>query len=130
MPKLALDLINWQKIRIHQQEKTIMEIQNANLIDFKTTIGNYIAENESLKAEVERWRNECGHQSTLWSKHFESIFETAKETIKAEAYKECIEKLKDKFDKTELFCCGDLVRTEYTITNEEFDNIYNELVGE
>lgn len=50
----ALDIINRQEARIHQQEKTIMEIQNANLIDFKATIGNYIAENESLKAEVER----------------------------------------------------------------------------
>ena len=52
--KDVLDLINRQEFRIHQQEKTIMEIQHSNLIDFKATIGNYIAENESIKAEVER----------------------------------------------------------------------------
>lgn len=46
---IALDLINRQEVRIHQQEKIIMEIQNANLIDLKATIGNYKAENESLK---------------------------------------------------------------------------------
>ena len=54
----ALDLINRQEARIHQQEKTIMEIQNANLIDFKGTIANYKAENERLKAEIERLKIE------------------------------------------------------------------------
>ena len=47
------------------------------------------------KAEIERWRTECGNQSTLWSKHYESIFETAKETIKAEAIKEFAERVRE-----------------------------------
>lgn len=46
-----------QDFKIHQLEKQVSEIQNANLIDFKATIGNYMAENESLKAEVERLLN-------------------------------------------------------------------------
>ena len=46
------------------------------------------------KTEIERWKAECGNQSTLWSRHYESIFETSKETIKAEAIKEFAERLK------------------------------------
>ena len=48
-----------------------------------------------LQAENERLIVECGNQSTLWRKYFENIFESAKETIKTEAYKECIEKAKE-----------------------------------
>lgn len=46
------------------------------------------------KAEINRWESECGKQSVLWRSHFESIFETAKETIRAEAIKEFAERLK------------------------------------
>ena len=56
-----------------------------------------------LQEENERLLKECGNQSTLWSNHFESIFETAKETIKAEARKEFAERLLscyEGFDKT------------------------------
>ena len=54
---------------------------------------DFSQENDRLKAEIERLRAECGNQSTLWSKHFESIFETAKETVKSEARKEFAERL-------------------------------------
>ena len=48
---------------------------------------------EKQKAEIERLIEECGKQSVLWRKHFESIFETAKETTRAEAVKEVVERL-------------------------------------
>jgi hypothetical protein len=44
-----------------------------------------VAVMNSQQAEIERLRKECGNQSALWSKHYEGIFETAKETIKSEA---------------------------------------------
>ena len=87
-------------------------------------------ENESLKAEVERWRNECGHQSTLWSKHFESIFETAKETIKAEAYKEFAEKLKEKKRKMLDYDEAGFSSKITVVSIEKIDNLLNELVGD
>ena len=49
------------------------------------------------KAEIERWQEECGKQSVLWSKHFESIFESAKEVVRAEAITEFEERLKDRY---------------------------------
>jgi hypothetical protein len=45
------------------------------------------------QAEIEKLRAECCNQSVLWNKHFEGIFETAKETIKAEAIKKFADNL-------------------------------------
>lgn len=45
--------------------------------------------------EIDRLRTECGNQSTLWSQHYESIFETVKETLVIEAVEDFIKKLKD-----------------------------------
>lgn len=94
----ALDLINRQDFKIHQLEKQVSEIQNANLINFKTTIGNYIAENESLKAEVERLKPlEENLDKLLYMLNAvdmgQSVLEEQKYAIKAEAYKEFAERL-------------------------------------
>lgn len=74
----AIDLINRLQARVEKCEKV-----------------EYFADKTiaTLQAENERLREECGNQSTLWSKHFEGIFETAKETIKSEARKEFAEKI-------------------------------------
>lgn len=53
------------------------------------------------QAEIDRLQAECGNQSVLWSKHFEGIFETAKETVKTEAIKEFAEMLKECFENLE-----------------------------
>ena len=47
--------------------------------------------------------------------------------IKAEAYKECIEKVKEKSNKNDFVCSGTLVITDYTITEEDLDNLLKEL---
>ena len=49
------------------------------------------------KAEIERWQKECAKTSVWWKKHFDFIFESAKETVRAEAIKEFAERLKEKF---------------------------------
>lgn len=41
-----------------------------------------------LTEENERLMIECGNQSTLWRQHFESIYETAKETVRADTVRE------------------------------------------
>ena len=50
--------------------------------------------------------------------------------VKTEAYKECIEKVKENSNKMELVCSGALVRTDYTITEDALDNLLKEMVGE
>ena len=49
---------------------------------------------------------------------------------KAEAYKECIEKVKEKAEKFNWVSSGVLLRTEYTIGENSLDNLYEELMGE
>ena len=63
------------------------------------------AELKRLKEENERLKKECGNQSELWSKHFESLFETAKETIKSEARKEFAGRLKNKIFSEDYLLC-------------------------
>lgn len=76
----ALDLINRQEVRIHQQEKIIIEIQNANLIDFKATIENYKAEIERLEKVYDLSNRACQE------------LRKRIEAIKAEALKEAASK--------------------------------------
>lgn len=77
------------------------------------------AENERLKAKVNHY-NYC----------YDNFVNKPIRRIKAEAYKECIEKVKETSNKTELVCSGALVRTDYTITEKKLDNLLKELVGE
>ncbi len=107
-------------------DKCVYLIDNTNFCT-KRGITNIIAisnENRKLKAENERLIKECGNQSTLWSKHFESIFESAKETIKAEAYKEFAERLKEKGIKVIGYKTFHKI-----IPSNEIDNLLDELVG-
>lgn len=80
-----------------------------------------------LKAEIERWRTECGNQSTLWSKHYESIFETAKETIKAEAIKEFEERLKERKYQSSDWSHGEHT---FVVEDDDIDDLVKEMVGE
>ena len=94
------------------------------------------------KAEIERWRTECGNQSTLWSKHYESIFETTKETIKAEAIKEFADRLISKVvntpfgvncsgetDEYKEGCLHGLVAKQNNIL-DKINNLVKEMVGD
>ena len=83
----VLDLINRLQTKIEHYKKSRDKYQDNVMYLSKQC--------DELQAENERLRKECGNQSALWSKHYEDIFETAKETIKTEAYKKCIEKVKN-----------------------------------
>ena len=73
-----------------------------------------------LNAAIERLKAECGNQSTLWSQHYESIFETVKETIKAEAIKEFAERLKTTNGTMD----------KRIVSVERIDNLVKEMGGE
>lgn len=52
-----------------------------------------------------------------------------KHIAKAEAYKECIEKVKEKSCKISMRHNDIVVKTDYQIPDESLDNLLNELVG-
>ena len=49
---------------------------------------------DELTEENERWRAEAENQSILWRQHFESIYESVKETLKADTVRKMQERLK------------------------------------
>lgn len=75
-------------------------------------------ENENLKAEIQELKTEI------------NMFRGYDEEIKAEAYKECIEKVKEKSKKSEIVCSGALVTTSYLISAKNLNNLLKELVGD
>lgn len=79
------------------------------------------------KAEIERLRTECGNQSTLWSRHYESLFETAKETIKVEAIKEFAERLKEHKYQSSDWSHGE---HPFVVEEIDIDNLVKEMEGD
>ena len=84
-------------------------------------------------AEIERLESANDEKFRQWDmlaekskQHYADLYNEAKDILKAEAYKECIEKVKEKASKTEYVCSGVLVKTDYTITEKELDNIIKE----
>ena len=47
-------------------------------------LGDVLALIKELTEENERWKAEAENQSILWRQHFESIYESAKKTLKAD----------------------------------------------
>lgn len=92
-------------------------------IDFLRDALNLI---NRLEAENERLKKEKDEYAYLYDKHINTAFSH----IKAEAYKECIQKIKVKSKKEHLVCSGASLRTDYTITDKELNNLLKELVGD
>lgn len=63
------------------QNCPVKELCDSEDLSFVPRVADLI---NRLEAEVESLEDECGKQSTLWSRHYESIFESAMETVKAE----------------------------------------------
>ncbi len=141
----VFDLINRQQAEIADERAKgnicaeVIARQDKEIAKYKAEIKNYSRNNRSLtgavtemqkalkkrSAEIEKLRAECWNQSVLWNKHFEGIFETAKETIKAEAVKEFAEKLKQEVEMISYEMCSN-----YQDTIDAIDEAYKEMVGE
>jgi predicted RNase H-like nuclease (RuvC/YqgF family) len=107
--ELALDLIN----RLEGEKE-----KNENIIRVADkTIATLNAENESLKAEVERLKEEVKKEQ-LYNLRMTAY------SVKAEAYKECIDKAK--------LQCNKIPQYHFNLLNVEWylDNLLNELVGD
>ena len=81
------------------------------------------------EAEIERWREESENQGVLWSKHFASIFENAKEGVRAEAIKDFAERLKTIYNGDNRY---DRPNAHTLIVKlfANIDNLVKEMVGE
>ena len=53
-----------------------------------------------------------------------------KKMFKSEAYKEFVERLKEKSGKVEMVCSGAIVQRDYTISEKTLDNLVKERVGD
>lgn len=51
--------------------------------------------------KIKRLEDECGNQSTYWSKHYESIFEVAKKVVEIESVRRFARRLKDSIEDYE-----------------------------
>ena len=76
-----------------------------------------------LTEENERLRAECVNQSLLWKKHFESIYETAKETVKADTVRKMQERIYAFFD-----CENDYQRCSHGYIRYAVDQIAKEML--
>ena len=95
----ALDLINCQQAEIERLEIECEE--------------QYESAEATIRAEIA-----SGGTSCHW----------CEDKVRIEAYKECIEKVKEKSKKTEIVCSGALVTISYAISNKNLDNLLKELV--
>lgn len=127
--KPTLDLIN-------RQEQELRKCENVERLADKT-IATLQAENESLKAEVERLQN--AYKQCAWERDIfaEDMTQEIKKdcsylmldikTIKAEAYKEAFDKVKEELKNIAKI---DWQGGYYYLVGEAFfDNLLNELVG-
>ena len=80
---------------------------------------------EDLQAENERLRN--AYQQCAYERE---VFLGEHEEIKAEAYKEFADRLKEKAKKTEIVCSGALITMGYSISHKELEILLKEMVGD
>ncbi|MEE0896781.1 MAG: hypothetical protein U0L88_04030 [Acutalibacteraceae bacterium] len=112
----ALDLINRQE-GVNEKNENIIRVADK-------TIATLQAENESLKTEVENLRMVLDAvEDHIHPLPFETDFDKAINKAKTEAYKEFVERLKEKL---EHFC----LEKENFVSEEQIDNLYKELVGD
>ena len=119
----VVDLIN------HLQE------EKETLINGQETLQKYIAEqkveNERLKScvKTEKEVREIAKRTMepLVKEITREQIDIAVKLAKIEAYKECIEKVKEKSSKINMCRYGIVVKTDYQISDKSLDNLLKEL---
>ena len=143
-----LDLINRQEQENESLKDILYDAEGVNLVNYwhqqckiaENGCKNFSEENKNLKAENERLSKEnialnrraipsSGHilkvgNALLFAEKQED-YNTTINHIKAEAYKEAFEKIRDKQFLGEL----DLRGVFYLVTSEDIDEVEKELVG-
>ena len=86
MAKKALALLREKDALIAKHEAYIDTLNDDK--------ANLVEQIEKKDAEIERWKTEAENQSVWWRDNFHSVFQSAKETIRAKAITEFAERLK------------------------------------
>ena len=107
----CLELVFGYVNRLQAENEAYKHYYNECLKDLE----NAHVENEKLKEEKDEY-------AYLYDKHINTAFSH----IKAEAYKECIEKVKDEKFKTSV----DAYTDAYILGEDDLDNLLKEMVGD
>ena len=137
----ALDLINRQEAEIALSQRRIATLEKlaehrkkaifervAKNLEIRKDLETANAENESLKAEVDDLKRELKTEENTSELYHRCIVGQREklETVKAEAYKECIEKVKEELKNiAKIDWQGGYY---YLVGTAFFDNLLNELV--
>ena len=115
---------------INRQEQELRKCENVERLADKT-IATLQAENESLKAEVERLKRSINISQHLLSNAYDSIEQLSNfiENIKAEAYKEIIELAKSRKRIVDVSPTFGYEVFEEVVTIKDIDNLLNEKLG-
>jgi len=116
---------------------THLQVENENLqkrnVILRGSVDTQKAENERLKPFKDKIAEFKSHirveDMLVFANSLEEWLEFC-DNLKTKAYKECIEKVKEKSKKTEIVCSGKLITTNYTISARNFNKLSKELVGE
>ena len=101
-----------------------LQADNKELQDLMVKYNGEFARQE---AEIERLKRD---KYFYVNGGYELLPRTDINEIKAEAYKECIEKVKNRANTVTLYSMTKPIEIEYYITETKLDNLLKELVGE
>ena len=110
----ALDLITRQ-----QAENENLKVENQSLRSAANSLKMHY---EEAQAEIERLKESLNIELENFATEYDN-------KIKAEAYKEFAERLKEKSGKVEMVCSGALVQRDYTISEKTLDNLLKKIGG-
>lgn len=117
LPKMIIDLIN----RLETEKDGLQKLVNLS-IDTQNEMNDTIAEQN---AEIERLKRSNNTSQHLLSNAYDSIerFDDFIENIKLEAYKECIEKMKEEMS---IWSFDFSYYSDRTEAQKSLDNLWNE----
>ncbi len=84
---------------------------------------------KELTEENERWKAEAENQSIFWRQHFESIYESAKETVKENTVRKMLEMVKRRASTVgNSYANGETVIIQYCVSPQALDQIAKEML--
>ena len=118
-----LDFFGGQRVGRELWFEKPFDVQNEDIEDFSKDIAFLKDFINRQKAEIERVTAEANRYKRYYFNH-------EYDKIKAEAYKEFAERLKERATKIKWISDGKLVDKEYKISREDLDNLLAEMESE
>lgn len=126
------EMIDKQEVKINELQEEVLyqsAVKNANA----ETITNLVKEMTTLQGTINNQKVEITFLKGLLDgakqRNVEAMgVSVSVEQAKVEAIKEFAERLKGNSNKRDFVCSGALVKTDYTITEKELNNLLKEMV--